>query len=335
MSITIRDLAEACGVSIGTVSRALKNQPGLTAAKRALILGKARDLGYDTDRLRTGRIKRLVFLLHRQHSKLADNPFFSTVLHGVEAACREQSITPTLLTLGPADPVAELVLGHNPDALLVAGFFEPELLEVLAGLGKPIALIDSSARGFRSVNPDNVGGSYQLTRHLIGQGCRRIGFLAASLAHYSIHQRQRGYRRALYECSVLSDPELEVLIPTGMELVAGIEYATRQLLELPRPADSIFAYNDNAALIAMRVCQQAGLRVPHDICIAGFDDIGLSQLSAPALTSLHVDQEALGRVGVELLLQDSSLPAERLIPAELVVRESTHRFLSFPTELPA
>lgn len=335
MSITIRDVAQACSVSIGTVSRALKNQPGLTEETRAVIIATARHLGYDTDRLRSGRIKRLVFLLHRQHSNLSDNPFFSMVLHGVETVCREQSITPTLLTLGPADPVRDLVRSHNPDALLMAGFFEPELLEMLTGLGRPIALIDSWVDGFRSVNPDNVGGSYQLTRHLIEQGCRRIGFLSASLAHYSIHQRQRGYRRALYEHSVLADPALEVMIPTGMALTAGIEFATRQLLALPRPADAIFAYNDNAALIAMRTCQQAALSIPDDICIAGFDDIGLTQHSAPALTSVHVDQEALGRAGVELLLQDMTEPADRVCPAELIVRTSTHRFLSTSKEWPA
>lgn len=327
MSVTIRDIAQSCGVSIGTVSRALKNQPGLTEETRAQVWTTARQLGYDTERLRQGKLRRVAFLLHRQHSNLAENPFFAMVLHGVEEACREQAIVPTLLALGPVDPVADLVLRHNPDALLLAGFFEPELLTVLAGLGKPMVLIDLWSQGLRSVNPDNIQGSYQLTSHLIAQGCRRIGFLSSSLAHFSIHQRQRGYRRALFDHQILGDPDLEVSIPPGMALNEGVEFITRQLLDLPQPIDALFAYNDYAALIAMRVCQEAGLRVPEDICVAGFDDIGPTRYSAPALTSVHVDQEALGRAGVELLLQDELPLSDEILPATLLVRASTQRIL--------
>ena len=142
MSATIRDIADKAGVSIGTVSRALKNQRGLSDETRRLVRRVARELGYDPARLRGRKGQRLVFLLHRHHSSFATNPFFSFVLHGVEEACREFGIVPTLLTTGPAEPVRDQLRLHEPDALLVAGFFEAEVLNLLGGLELPMALID-------------------------------------------------------------------------------------------------------------------------------------------------------------------------------------------------
>ena len=97
MGTTIRDVARAAEVSIGTVPRALKNQPGLSEATRARIVEIAQRLGYDPAQLRP-RIRRLTFLLHRQHNRFPASPFFSHVLHGVEDACRERGVVPTLLT---------------------------------------------------------------------------------------------------------------------------------------------------------------------------------------------------------------------------------------------
>lgn len=325
MSVTIRDVARACNVSIGTVSRALKNQPGLSDETRAFICDAARRLGYNTERLRTGRIRRLAFLLHRQHNPLGGNPFFSNVLHGVEEICREQGIVPTYLTLGPTDPIADQVLLHNPEVLLLAGFFEPEVVAALTALEKPMALVDLWAPGFSTINPDNLDGGYRITQHLIEQGCRRIAFLSGSLAHHSIRLREKGYRQALYDAQILGDPELESVVPPGMEGAAGVETATRQLLDLPNPPDAIFAYNDNAALTVLRICQERGLHVPNDIAIAGFDDIEAVRHASPPITSVHVDKEALGRAGVEILLEDHATPVNVLAPVELVVRGSTLR----------
>jgi LacI family repressor for deo operon, udp, cdd, tsx, nupC, and nupG len=98
MPVTIRDVAEAAGVSISTVSRALKNQRGLSDDTRRRVRQVAREIGYDAARLRSAKARRLVFMVHRQHSHFSTNPFFSDVLHGVEEACREAGIVPTLLT---------------------------------------------------------------------------------------------------------------------------------------------------------------------------------------------------------------------------------------------
>ena len=321
--VTVRDVASAAGVSIGTVSRALKNQRGLSDETRREVREAARKLGYDPGRLRSAKARRLVFVVHRQHSSLSLNPFFSQVLHGVEEACREFGLVPTMLSAGPADPVRNLLRMHEPDALLAAGFFETELVDLLRGLDLPLALVDFWMPGCRTVNPDNLHGGYLATRHLLQQGYRRVAYLAGSLAHFSIRERERGYRKALFEAGVLADPNLEVVSPPGMDTALGAEAAMRELLKLkPRP-DAVFAYNDMAALAAIRVCQAVGLRVPEDIAFVGFDDIPAATYGSMGLTTLRVDKEALGRTGVELVMNGEHMPQDIVQPVELVVRDSS------------
>ena len=244
------------------------------------------------------------------------------MLHGVEEACRDFGIAPTLLSTGPADPVRDQLRLHEPDAVLAAGYFEAELIELVRTLELPFALIDGWMPGLRAVNPDNVQGGLLATRHLLEAGRSRIAYLAGSLAHFSLRERAHGYRRALYEAGVLADPDLEVIAPPGLAPDAGAAHAMQQLLRLKRRPDAVFACNDSAALAALQVCRDAGLRVPQDVAIVGFDD--LPAAAAAGLSTLRVDAEALGRTGVELLVRGHEMPEQVVLPVELVVRASTH-----------
>lgn len=320
--VRIRDIARAAGVSVGSVSRALKNQPGISDATRLRIREVARDLSYDLGRLHADRPQRLAFLVHRQHSAFATNPFFSYVLHWVEEACRGLGIVPTLLTAGPTDPLRDQLRLHQPDVLLAAGFFEVEMIELLDALGLPLALIDFWTPGRPCVNPDNERGGHLATRHLIACGRRRIAFLSGSLAHFSIREREHGYRRALYEAGILGDPDLEAIAPPGLNVEDGAAEATRRLLEQPRGVDAIFAYNDAAALAAMRMCQSLGRRVPDDVAIVGFDDIPAAAGALIPLTTVRVDIEALARAGVDLLAHGGQGAPHLTLPVDLVVRSS-------------
>jgi DNA-binding LacI/PurR family transcriptional regulator len=326
MATTIRDVARAASVSIGTVSRALKNQPGLSDATRLRVVEAARQLGYDHAQLRP-RIRRLTFLLHRQHNNFAASPFFSHVLHGVEDACRERGIVPSVLTAGPTEDVIQQMRLHAPDAVAIAGFVEPETLTTLVAMQRPLVLIDLWAPGLRSVNLDNAAGAALAMQHLFTQQHKRIAFIGGSLAHFSIAQRALGYRRAFFEAGLLFDPSLEVTIDAGLDPDTGAAIAMQRLLDTPGPAgqrpDAVFAYNDAAALAALRVCLARGLRVPQDIAIIGFDDIPAAAHATPPLSTIAVDKEALGRRGVELLLEESPAELEVHLPVHLIARAST------------
>ena len=337
MGTTIRDVARAASVSIGTVSRALKNQPGLSEATRERVVEAARQLGYDAAQLRT-RIRRVTFLLHRQHNNFAVSPFFSHVLHGFEEACRERRLVPSVLTAGPTHDLAQQMRLHAPDAVAVAGFIEPELLAHLRSMNRPVVLIDLHAPGFRSVNVDNTRGAALAMQHLFAMGRKRIAFIGGSLAHYSIAQRAMGYRLAYFEAGMLFDPTLEVTTQPAIDAEVAAADAMERLIaqahqqSKPLP-DAVFDYNDAAALAAMRVCVAHGLRIPEDVAFVGFDDIPAAAQSTPPLTTVTVDKEALGRRGVDLLLEtaqnndasdaDMDITTDTLVPVRLIPRASS------------
>ena len=325
MATTIRDIARAANVSIGTVSRALKNQPGLSESTRQRVVETAQRLGYDAAQLRP-RIRRLTFLLHRQHNNFGASPFFSHVLHGVEDACRVHGIVPSLLTAGPTEDIAEQLRLHAPDAIAVAGFVEPETLAAVAAMQRPLVLIDLWAPNMRSVNLDNAEGAAIAMRHLFSLGRKRVAFIGGSLAHYSIAQRAQGDRRALFEAGLLFDPSLETTIDAHLPPEEGAALAMQRLLDTHSPEhapNAVFAYNDVAALAAMRVALARGLRVPEDIAFVGFDDIPAASHATPSLTTIAIDKEALGARGVQMLLDDAPSELTVRLPVQLVVRAST------------
>lgn len=324
--ITIRDIATAAHVSAGAVSRALKGQTGLKDETRQRILTIAQQQGYDFTRLRNDKIRRVLFLLHRQHNISSALSFYTPLLLNVEHACHDEGIALSFLALGPADAVEDQVRLHNPDALLCAGFFELEVLAILKKMQLPMALVDLWSPDLPCINPDNFQGGFLATRHLIEQGRTRIAFLASSLAHYSIRLRERGYRQALYEAKMLMQPEYEAIASPLEDVDASLSKAVEELLDLPEPPDAIFAYNDSAALIAMRICLQRGLRIPEDIALVGFDDIDSARMAQPPLTTLAIDKALLGQRALQLLLKPASNNDQQLLPVTLVKRASTGDF---------
>lgn len=320
----IKDIATACGVSIAAVSRALKGQPGLSEETRQRILSIAEAEGYDFTRLRSGRIKRLLFLLHREHNIARALPFYSTVMLGVADACRENEIAMSFQPIGPGDSVGELINLHQPDALICAGYLEAEVLAELRKTALPVALVDLWAADFTCVNPDNYHGGFVATRHLLEQGRKRIALLGHSQRHYSIRQRTEGYQQALFDAGISLSADYRVEVPPVKEIEQALVEGMEKLLALPQPPDAIFAYNDMAALVAMRVCARKVIKVPEEMAIVGFDDIEAAAWAYPPLTTVAIDKRELGRDAFRLLLSDEG-ERNLLLPVRLVVRESSLR----------
>lgn len=320
-AVRVRDIALRAGVSPGAVSRALNFRAGLSEETRRRIIETAREMGYDFSRLHEGKIKKILFVLHRQHNTSHAMGFYSPLLLAVENACREHGIALSFLALGPTDNVTQQIGKHSPDALLCVGFIEPEIIGILREMPLPIVLVDHAIPGLTCVNPDNYQGSMMLTRHLIEKGHRRIAFLASSMAHYSIYQRERGYRQALFDAGILLSPQYEATAPALSDLNASLEYSLNELMSLPEPPDALFCYNDAAAIVALYYCQTRGIKVPEELAIAGFDDIELAAHVNPALTTLAVDKPALGRTAVEKLIAQSEV-SETLLPVALKIRAS-------------
>nr|WP_314900144.1 LacI family DNA-binding transcriptional regulator [uncultured Deefgea sp.] len=323
MSISLRALAQAAGVSIGTASRALKHQAGVSEQQRQHVQQLAAELGYDISRLQREPIRRILFLLHAQHTTANATPFYAEVERGARLACLEKGIELQPFSINANSSIRRQLLQQEADAILCVGFIEPETLAVVQALGKPTTLIDASAPQLASVNPDNQAGTRLMTAQLIAQGRQRIAFLSGSLAHHSIRLRERGYREALFQAGRLADPALEALIPPGLDLVQGTRLALNELMNLAAPPDAIIAFNDACALIVQDACRERGMTLPDDMLICGFDDIAAAE--AAQLSTVAVDKAALGAAGVAQLLAAAEHQeiADALHPVKLILRGST------------
>ncbi|MFN3859902.1 MAG: LacI family DNA-binding transcriptional regulator [Roseateles sp.] len=321
--VTIRELAQAAGVSIGTVSRALKGQPGLSEQTRGQVMAVAQQLGYDTAKLRSVKPRRMLFLYSRHLGSLATNPFYSYVLHGAEMACREAGVPLSLMSVVPGDDIAAQVRRHEADALLGAGYFDPEVMEGIRRCELPLVLVDHFYPGVRCVNDDNQLGGWLATRHLLDGGAQRVAAIFGPPTHYSIALRAKGFRRALFDAGRLFDPEYEVTLDPVLEYREAGRDAMRRLLALPQRPDAVFAYNDSTAIVAMEYCQEQGLRVPEDIRFIGYDDIEEASRCRPPLSTVKMDKEALGHLAARALIDGDIEPNEASLPVELVIRESS------------
>lgn len=320
---TIRDVARLSGVSVGSASRALKNQPGIAEPTRQRIVQTAQQLGYDFGNLKRNKMRRVSFLLHRHHSTLMDNAFYSEVLHGAEDACREANLSLSFSSVDSSKSIEDLLNRHEAEALLLVGYFEASVLERLSRAQIPAVLVDHWAPHFVTINSDNFGGSYLLTQRLIRSGRTRIAFMAGSLSHYSIAQRQLGYRQAHWHAGLTLDPALEVSRDPP-ELEEGAYKAMRNLLEQTPPPDAVVCYNDSTARYVMQACRDANVKIPQDIAVVGFDDIRDAAQTRPALTTVQVDKQALGREGIRALLalQQGFEVSQIIVPVKPIFRSS-------------
>jgi LacI family transcriptional regulator len=338
---TIRDIARETGLSLGTVSQALRNKPGVAPETRAQVIETADKLGYrsktrvveqDTTPLTT------VGMLVKQDSDLpyAINPFYSHVMAGVERECRRQGIGLMFASVEVDEhnrvikwPL--ILFDKRVDGLIVVGtFLEDAITQIGSRAGDVIVLVDAYAPGrhFDSIVTDNVNGALAAVHYLIENGHTRIGLVGSAPDSYpSIRERRKGYTRALKQYGIDTS-----YIEDGPLSREGGYTMTKRLLRRAPEITAIFACNDNVAIGAMNAAQDLGRRIPDDLSIVGFDDIDLSQEITPPLTTVHVDKMLMGVIGVRQL-RDRVENSERtslttVLSTQLIVRKSVRSLTS-------
>jgi LacI family transcriptional regulator len=190
----------------------------------------------------------------------------------------------------------------------------------------PIVLLNGAASPSRydAISIDNRRGAFRVVRHLLALGHQRIAFISGATGNTDAAERARGYRRAMRDAGAA--PPNEVEISSDSTESSGYHAAQRLLESTPRPT-AIFAATDAMAIGAISALRDAGLRVPEDIAVAGFDDIPLARYMSPRLTSVHVGMAELGSRAVETLLhavahKDAHIRCHQRLQTRLVVRES-------------
>jgi LacI family transcriptional regulator len=323
-SATIRDVARAADVSVATVSRVYNGIEAVTGTTRERVLAVAAQLDYfphsGARSLSMRRTDTIGVILPDLHGE-----FFSELIRGIDVATRARGLH-LLLSHSHGDPKeATAVLRamrSRVDAMIVMSPYADEEVLTAALSGRmPLVMLGAAASGDHPrLTIDNHSGAYQMTEHLIAAGHRRIAFVAGPPGNIEAAQRLAGYRDALAAHGAMTAQVVEGDFgeQSGMAAAAS-------LLEGVRP-DAIFAGNDMMAIGCLQALREAGLRVPNDIALAGFDDIPISRFLDPPLTTVGVPIAALGRQAVECCLEilATGEPGDsRTFTPALVIRASS------------
>jgi len=336
MGVTLKDIARDLGVSVITVSKALRNHSDISEQTKSRVLKRVQELNYRPNlsarALVTGRTNLIGFvipdLLHT---------FFSEVVRGVALALRNSGYT-LVVTSSEQDPklerqAVEQLIARRVDMLLIAStHWTVEMFRRIEEAGIPYILIDRSFAGltahFVGVNDEEVGAL--ATQHLIDTGCKNIAHVGGP-GLSPLLGRLEGYKRALAKNNIVFNPDLVMSTDRAEEIGDSAAYNVTQILLAQNPCpDGIFCYNDLAAYGAISAILDAGLRVPGDVSVIGCGNLLYNKFLRVPLTSVDQQTAAIGQRAAKLALQlleteQAVMPKPIYLEPRLVVRVSTRK----------
>ena len=331
-SVTRNDVAALAGVAPSTVSYVINNGPrSVSMEAREQVLKAIAKLGYhpsDVARsLRTRRTQTIGLVIPD-----ITNPYYAEMAQAVEEVSFEHGYT-VILAHSSHLPERELRYSQVLRSKQVDGvIFLPvtpdlEALHVLQRAGIAVVVLERLVPGYPCIVVDEHRAGFLATRHLIEFGHRRIGYIAVAADSTSSTARPEGYRAALLEARIL--PERDLLVECEYGYRAG-EMAAHRFLQLPQCPTAVVAHNDLMAIGAMKAFAEAGLKIPGDISVVGFDDIAAASYAQPPLTTIACPKRRMGKAAIELLMnlmqsEERATAHPTKLGVELVVRGSTGR----------
>jgi LacI family transcriptional regulator len=332
--ITIYDIANKLGVSPATVSRALNDNPSINIQTRKKINALAEKLGYRhnlfASSLRLQKTQTIGVILHELNSY-----FITSVLAGIEKVAREAKYN-LIIVHSAENANLEVINARNlfhkrVDGVIASLSFDTEDLSHFKQFqNKKIPVVFFDRVFENSDDPkvviNNFQAGYDATTHLIEQGCKRIAHITSSLKRNVYSERKRGYKQALEDHKFKFDEKLVII--DGLKEEDAIRSAKRILALKPLP-DGIFITNDFCAAVVMQVLKDAGIRIPQDIAIVGFNNDNIGKVISPKLTTINYPGFEMGQVAAHNLINhlkglwDMGLTNTMIIKSELIVRESS------------
>ena len=333
-TMTMADIAQMANVSASTVSRALTDNPLISLETRQRIQELARSTGFSVNphasglrSKKTNVVSVLITLIHDRHQHVSD-PFMMTMLAHLADGLTDAGYDMLLSKVSVHEDgwIERIFSTRRPAAALLIGqSFEHASIERAAQVGLPVVAWGARLprQSYPTVGTDNRQGGLLAAQHLISQGYRRIAFLGDRRTP-EIAQRFEGFRRAHKQAGLNVDPGLVVTSPFDG---ASAFKAACALVAGGPDMDGIVAGSDVIAMSAIRALMSAGRNVPADVGLVGFDDIELSGLITPSLTTIHQDLALGARLLVERMIRVIAGETVESIelPAKLIVRESSQR----------
>ena len=334
--ITIYDIAKHLNISATTVSRGLKNHPTINKNTRKKIADAAKELGYRSNTfassLRSNRTHTIGVIVPRLNSN-----FMSSVLAGMEdAATRENYnliITQSLEKREKEKANAHTMFNKRVDGLLISLAYDTENISHLQPFfskGIPVVFFDRTYNHNESTSIliNNFQAAYDVTKHLLEQGCKRIMHLGGNMLRDVYSERLKGYKKALQDHKIPFDEKLIYISNLSEE--AGTE-AAKHILKMKKSTrpDAVFSANDTAAVHCMIYLKAAGILIPDDIAFAGFNNDPISKVVEPNLTTINYSGYHIGEVAVMNLinhlkgLTSTKTTNTIVLRADLIVRESS------------
>jgi LacI family transcriptional regulator len=323
-------VARLCGVSVATVSRVLNGSARVTDETRRRVLEGVRELDYVPSAAARTLVRRKSHLIGvvvntgDEHPDLK-HPFFGDVLAGLKQSLGMHDYD--LLVFTGAQGFLRRAVQHQVDGLVLMGVDRRDRdLRAVLERGLPTVTVDLDVVAARAgyVTSDNVGGARAATRHLAELGHERIATITGLGHTKPAIDRLRGYREGLRAKRL---PYRVTYVREGDFYPASGHEQMHRLLRLKRPPTAVFAASDEMAIGAVGAIHEAGLEVPGDVAVVGFDDIEAASLIRPPLTTVRQDKAALGRVAgnalIALVEDEEVAPPALALPVELVVRRSS------------
>ncbi len=326
---TIKDVALRAGVSIATVSRAFNHSEAVDDETRLRVQNAAQELRYVPNQagrsLITRRTNALGLLLPDLFGE-----FFSEVIRGADETAQQNQyhllVSSSHSNRSEIEAALRMMRGRVDGLVIMSPHLNAQTLNENLPHDLPVTLLNCYVEGdsFDSLNIDNFGGSFQMVRHLLDHGHRRVAIIKGTEENFDAAERLRGYRQALRSGGGEIDGAYE--LRGNFSEASGFD-AGRAILALQNRPTAIFASNDSMAIGALSALRDAGVRVPGDIALVGFDDIPVCTYLSPALTSVRVSVDQLGLLAVRTLLQavrekSGHTTRQSVLPTTLSLRES-------------
>jgi LacI family transcriptional regulator len=329
--VTIKDIAKQAGVSYATVSRALNNHTEINIETRKKVLRIAKEAGYQPNAIARGLVKKETQTLGLLIPDII-NPFFAEVARWIEDTAIENGYTIFLCntnwSLERESNYLNVLRQKQVDGILIAPASEKieHLKKILSQWSKNIvAITRMNISNVTSVLIDNVQGARMAVEHLIGRGHRRIAFIGGLIDISANQERLQGYQEALAVNGI--EPNRDYIVSGDFKRESGHQIM-HKLLNLKERPDAVFAANDLLALGAIQAIREAGLTIPGDMAVSGFDDIEFAALPEIQLTTVSQPKYEMGKLALLTLInqiknEEKTVAKKIMLEPTLIVRKTT------------